>query len=68
MDKYTAMLHSIDYKFTIIPAVFVGLRIWSCILGILYDYAQLTDQQTPHWLSVLLLYLAVSCEMKSGCD
>ena len=61
MDKYTTMLHSIDYKFTVIPAVFVSLRIWSCILGILYDYAQLTDRQIPHWISLLLIYLSVSC-------
>lgn len=65
MDKYTVMLRSIDYKFTIIPAVFVGLRIWSCILGILYDYVQLNENQIPSWISVLLIYFAVSCTMKS---
>ena len=58
-EKFWSSLHHIDYKFLIIPVVFVFLRIWSAILGILYDYMQLEVSQVPKSLNLALLYLSV---------
>ena len=59
-DKFWSSLHHVDYKFLIIPVVFVFLRVWSAILSILYDYIQLDVSHVPKSLNMVLLYLSVS--------
>ena len=61
--RFWSSLHHVDYKFVIIPVVFVFLRIWTSIMNILYLYVRV-DEVTPHslpqWLNQTLLYLSVS--------
>ncbi|XP_019852968.1 PREDICTED: probable G-protein coupled receptor 157 [Amphimedon queenslandica] len=51
-------LNSIELKFTAIPLVFLFLRLWSLILSIMYDYAQVDDKHVPQKLKIILLYLS----------
>ena len=59
-ERFWSSLHHVDYKFLIIPVVFVFLRVWSIILSILYDYIQLDVNQVPSNVNLALLYLSVS--------
>lgn len=63
--KLWSYLHHVDYKFLFIPIVFVFLRIWSVIQGIIFDYVQLRvteyEKVHPHFTTAVtaLLYLSV---------
>ena len=57
-ERFWSSLHHVDYKFVIIPIVFVFLRIWTGIMNILYLYIQLDG--VPPRLNQALLYLSVS--------
>ena len=59
-DKFWSSLHHVDYKFLIIPVVFVFLRVWTEILSVLYDYIKLKPEQLPNGLNGFLFYLSVS--------
>ena len=50
-------MHNIDYKFILIPVMFIFLRIWSLIINILLDYCRV---QVPETALKALLYMAVS--------
>ena len=56
--KFWSSLHHVDYKFVIIPVVFVFLRIWTGIMNILYLYINIDE--LPPQLNQALLYLSVS--------
>ena len=61
--KFWSSLHHVDYKFVIIPVVFVFLRIWTGIMNILYLYIKIDEKPTlhvPQELNQALLYLSVS--------
>ena len=60
--RFWSSLHHVDYKFVIIPVVFVFLRIWTGIMNILYLYIQLDHEVAtlPQRLNQALLYLSVS--------
>ena len=57
--RFWEAVHILDYHFLFIPLVFTLLRMWTCLVGILYVYIQI--RQTPDWLNVTLVYLAVRC-------
>ena len=59
-DRFWSSLHHVDYKFLIIPVVFVFLRVWTEILSILYDYIKIAPERVPTGINLLLYYLAVS--------
>ena len=50
-------VHNVDYKFIAIPLVFIILRMWTCIQGIVIVYVNM--KTIPHWLASVLLYLSV---------
>ena len=59
--RFWSSLHHVDYKFVIIPVVFVFLRIWTGIMNILYLYIRVDEVATlPQRLNQALLYLSVS--------
>ena len=57
--KFWSYLHHVDYKFLFIPIVFIFLRIWSVIQGIIFDYAQLHVDKVPLPVTQALFYLSV---------
>ena len=58
--KFWSSLHHVDYKFLIIPVVFVFLRVWTGIMNILYLYLRLDTAALSKELNLALLYLSVS--------
>ncbi len=59
-ERYHQALHSVDYKFLLIPVAFVILRIWTCICGVLFIYSDVEFKDVPKWLGVLLINFSVS--------
>lgn len=57
---WEAVVNKVDYKFLLIPIVFVLLRIWTIIVNIVYIYAQVEPSDLPTWLDKTLVYMAVS--------
>lgn len=57
--RFWEAVHILDYHFLFIPLVFTLLRMWTCLVGILYVYIQI--RQMPDWLNITLVYLAVCC-------
>ena len=53
-------MKNVEYKFIMIPLVFILLRVWTCIIGILLIYVGLEEDDFPSWLATTLLYLSVS--------
>ena len=61
-EDWEASKKYVDYKFILIPVIFVLLRMWTEISTILVEYAKL-DDQNYHELSIplkILIYLGVS--------
>lgn len=56
-QRYRLALQAVDFKFTLIPIVFVGLRIWSLIISIIYDYLGIN---TIPAVTAMFVYLSVS--------
>ena len=56
--RFWEAVYILDYQFLFIPLVFTLLRMWTCIVGLLYVYIQI--RETPDWLNVTLVYFAVS--------
>ena len=52
-------MNFMDYKFILIPVTFILLRMWTCILGILTEYASVDEKKNSVVLTILL-YLGVS--------
>ena len=50
-------MHNIDYKFILIPVMFIFLRVWSLIISILLDYCRV---KVPATALKALVYMAVS--------
>ena len=59
-EKFWSSLSHVDYKFVIIPVVFVFLRIWTEIVNILYLYIRIDVKKLPTQVDLALLYLSVS--------
>lgn len=51
-------LSTVDYKFIFVPLVFIFLRMWSCILDILYYYHWDKQEDIPHQAGIILTFLA----------
>jgi len=49
-------LQNVDYKFLLIPIVFISLRIWGCI----DDWILLANYQLPKWAAKAFFYISVS--------
>ena len=49
----------LDYKFVFIPVAFTVLRIWSCIMNVLYVYSDV-GYKLPKGVANALIYLSVS--------
>ena len=58
-------MNVVDYKFIMIPLLFVLLRMWSLLLGILVEYARL-DLEFHEVVWKIFEYLAVSLKTPSG--
>lgn len=57
-DRMMLDLRNIDYKFLLIPVVFIGLRFWSFLGDILHVYIGL--RHISSWIAVILIVLEVS--------
>ena len=55
------------YKFLFIPVIFLMLRMWTCVLIILYIYINLDVTKVPSWINIALLYLSVSIYNVDAC-
>ena len=53
-------MHNIDYKFILIPVMFIFLRIWTLVLNMLEIYLQIPPEDIVPWAMKALLYLSVS--------
>lgn len=53
-------LQFLDAKFLLIPIMFILLRMWTCILSIMFIYVQVLPGQVPSEISQPLIYLSVS--------
>ena len=51
-------LHNVDYKFLLIPIIFISLRIWTCFTLWITDYAGV--RVDDEWYIQVLFYLSVS--------
>ena len=58
--KFWSSLNFVDYKFILIPVMFILLRLCTCILTILFDYANLKEETIPIPVIKALIYLSVS--------
>ena len=59
-QKFWQAAQLLDYKFMLIPVVFVLLRIWSCIINIVFFYVKVDMSSVPASVSLALIYLSVS--------
>ena len=50
-------LHNVEYKFLLIPVAFIILRVWTCILGILFVYVGMDPKHFP---KVTLAFMILS--------
>ena len=58
-------LHFLDYKLIFIPAVFVLLRMWTCINSFLFVYLNVDVGSFPKWLGLVLILLSVSTRARA---
>ena len=59
-QRFWDAVHTMEYKLILIPLAFLLLRIWSCIINIVYVYVGLKVHAVPHQLTLALIYLSVS--------
>lgn len=57
-DEFLMALHSIDYKFLLLPLVFIFLRFWSFIDDVLHIFAGIST--LPQGFTLVLIVLGVS--------
>ena len=50
-------LHNVEYKFLVIPVAFIILRVWSCVLLILFVYVGMDPKHFP---KVTLAFIILS--------
>lgn len=68
--QFWQSMNFLDYKFILIPVTFVLLRMWSCLVVILAEYANLdsnTKLSAPIFWTILI-YLAVCNTLASLID
>ncbi len=53
-------MHNMDYKFILIPVMFIFLRIWTVILNVIEIYFKIRPEFVVPWVMNVLLYLSVS--------
>ena len=53
-------LHFLDIKLVLIPFLFFVLRVWSCIINILFVYSAVKPSSLHHSVNQALIILAVS--------
>ena len=56
--RFWEAVHILDYNFLLIPVVFTLLRMWTCIVDLVFVYIHV--QQSPPWVNLTFVYLAVS--------
>lgn len=56
-------MHNIDYKFILIPVMFIFLRVWTLVLNLLEIYLQIRPRNIVPWAMNALLYLSVSFDL-----
>lgn len=59
-SRFWSSMNYVDYKFVLIPVIFVLLRVWTFILTVLLEYAKIDEDQIPTPVLKTLLYLSVS--------
>lgn len=52
-----------DYKFALIPVIFLFLRMWSAIQSLILE---ISSSPPPNWLALPMLYLTVSATARDG--
>ena len=57
--RFWQAVNMLDYKFVFIPVAFIVLRIWSCIMNVLYVYSDV-GYKLPKGVGNTLIYLSVS--------
>ena len=57
--RFWQAINVLDYKFLFIPVVFTVLRIWSCIMNVLFVYSDV-GYHLPKGVTIALIYLSVS--------
>ena len=57
--RFWQAINVLDYKFVFIPVAFIILRIWTCIMNVLYVYSQV-GYKLPKGVGIALIYLSVS--------
>ena len=57
--RFWQAVNVLDYKFMFIPVAFTVLRIWSCIMNVLYVYSEV-GKNLPKGVGIALIYLSVS--------
>ena len=57
--RFWQAVNMLDYKFVFIPVAFIVLRIWSCIMNVLYVYSDV-GYKLPKGVGSALIYLSVS--------
>lgn len=65
-DRLLSALQKLDYKFLLVPVVFILLRMWSFMGDIVFVYFGLS-QIHPHGLAKMLMYLEV-CHVLFHCE
>ena len=59
-SRSKSQLQFVDHKFTAIPLIFLGLRIWSVIISVVLEYLHVDEQHIPALVGHILIYLSVS--------
>lgn len=59
-SMYWKMMYNIDYKFIMIPVMFIFLRLWTLVINILIVYLRIPQTNISPNLLEALFYLAVS--------
>ena len=58
--RFKSHLQFVDHKFTAIPLIFLGLRIWSVIISVVLEYLHVDEQYIPALVVHIFIYLSVS--------
>ncbi|XP_011405005.1 PREDICTED: probable G-protein coupled receptor 157 [Amphimedon queenslandica] len=51
-------LEFLNFKLFLIPIAFLLLRIWSCIVNIVFVYCGVDPDSLPHWVSMFLIIMS----------
>lgn len=59
-------MNFVDYKFILIPVLFVLLRMWTCIRTIITEYAGVNLLEKAPVVHTFLVYLSVSDKISTA--